>query len=605
MLISREIWQRVSRWNKQASRLGTCRISQLQRLSHLRGNCERQNRSLTCFQNHPTCGFLSGLGCIASYFSRWEFFLGNNCRQHLGFSESRITYPRKASTNVKPPAHFNLNRHRYIEPLLVTLVFGVSAIMWCYAVETPVLLHLFYVPVVLTGALLGRYRARVMSLLCILSSSTIFFMPSLNEGTIQNIPLPTILVFLLWAATLVLIGALVGTLSDGWHSAMAELTAAHKKDVLTDPLTGVANRRAYEFELERRIAEWNRNQTPVSLILLDIDYFKKFNDRYGHQAGDAVLRAVAEVLKQTVREIDLVTRYGGEEFGLVLSDTNVEDTKDVAERVRSLIESARFPFNGLILRLTVSVGFARLRHNEDATSFVQRADAALYSSKESGRNCVHYHDGNTCQQFGQGMATEISDTFRDAQPGTHSSDPYTDETTGLPTQKVFLEELKRRTAERNRYGTQLTVAIVEFVENIEDDTRDKHARKSLLATIAKLASSVLRDTDLIARYDLNSLSILLPATGLENALVPLRRLRENSSNYSDAKYASLNYAVSIGAVEVAADEHPGSVLQRVEEALKAATSAGGDRLYIHEGNGSLPDNQIVSSETALTSDESV
>lgn len=483
---------------------------------------------------------------------------------------------------MKQLANLKLNRYRFLEPLLIATVCGVSALMWCYSVDTPVLLHLFYVPVVLTGSLLGLYRARVMALLCILTS-LIIFVPSLQAESNSDIPLMTLAVFLLWASTLVLIAVIVGNLSDGWRSAMARLTEAHKKDVLTDALTGVANRRAYEFELSRRIADWNRHEKSVSLVLLDIDYFKKFNDRYGHQAGDAVLRAVADVLKQTVRETDLVARYGGEEFALVLSDTTVDETKEIAERVRGLIESARFPFNGLILRLTISVGFAQIRPGEDCTAFIQRADAALYSSKEAGRNCVHFHDGSTCQQFGQGIATELTTSFRDKQAVSTSADPYTDEATGLPSQKVFLEELRRRTAERNRYGTMLSLAIVEFVEDLDESTSDAHARKSLLATISKLASSVLRDTDLISRYDSNSLGILLPATDLDKALVPLRRLRENASNYSDAKYASLSYAVSIGVAEVHVDEHPGSALQRVEAGLKSAISLGGNRVHIHDG----------------------
>lgn len=478
--------------------------------------------------------------------------------------------------------NYSQNRYPLLEMALIALVFGVSALMGYYSVDTPVLLHLFYVPVVLAGALQGRHRARLMALLCILSS-LIIFVPNLNAEAVDGIPLMTLSVFILWAATLVLIGVIVGSLSDRWRTAMAHLTEAHKKDVLTDSLTGVANRRAYEFELARRVADWNRNGSNVSLILLDIDYFKKFNDRYGHQAGDAVLRAVAEVLQNTVRDADLISRYGGEEFAVVLSDTDIEEAKEVAERVRSLIESSRFPFNGLILRLTVSVGFAQIREGEDSTAFVQRADAALYSSKEAGRNCVHYHDGSTCQQFGNGIATEIIETGKTQTESRRSADPYTDEVTGLPTQKVFLEELRRRTAERNRYGTELSLAIVEFNEDLDETLQDAHARKSLLATISKLASSVLRDTDLIARYDSNSLSILLPATDLDNALVPLNRLRANAGQYSDAKYASLSYAVSIGAVEVLKDEHPGSALQRVEAALKLAIGKGGDCLGFHDG----------------------
>ncbi|MEM8945425.1 MAG: diguanylate cyclase [Planctomycetota bacterium] len=480
-------------------------------------------------------------------------------------------------------ANLNQNRYRYLEPTLIALVFGVSALMGYYSVETPVLLHLFYVPVVLTGALQGKHRARLMALLCILSS-LIIFVPNLNANSGQGIPFATVAVFLLWGATLVLIAIIVGSLSDGWRSAMAKLTEAHRKDVLTDSLTGVSNRRAYEFELSRRIAEWKRNETSVSLILVDIDYFKKFNDRYGHQAGDAVLKAVAEVLNNTVRDTDLIARYGGEEFAVVASGTGVDETKEIAERIRSLIESARFPFNGLILRLTVSVGFAQIREGEDATAFVQRADAALYSSKEAGRNCVHFHDGTTCQQFGHGMATQIADSSNQDNNGRGTSDPYTDESTGLPSQKVFLEELRRRTAERNRYGTKLSLAIVEFVEDLDDSAHDAHARKSLLATISKLASSVLRDTDLITRYDSNSLGILLPATELRNALVPLGRMRANAAAYADSKYANLNYAVSIGAVEVLPEEHPGSALQRVEASIKSATEAGGDQVVWHDGN---------------------
>lgn len=456
--------------------------------------------------------------------------------------------------------------------------------MGYYSVETPVLLHLFYVPVVLTGALHGRHRARLMALLCILSS-LIIFVPNLNDESVKEIPLMTLSVFLLWGATLILIGVIVGSLSDGWRSAMTKLTEAHKKDVLTDPLTGVANRRAYEFELARRVAEWNRSGSEVSLVLLDIDYFKKFNDRYGHQAGDTVLRAVAEVLAQTVRDADLIARYGGEEFALVLSGTELKEAKIIAERVRALIESARFPFNGLILRLTVSVGLAQIRAGEDTTAFVQRADAALYSSKEGGRNCVHFHDGSTCQQFGNGLATEITEARKATVSERGTSDPYTDEATGLPTQKVFLEELRRRTAERNRYGTKLSLAIVEFMQDLDETLQDAHARKSLLATISKLASSVLRDTDLIARYDSNSLGVLLPATDLQNALVPLLRLLANSDQYTDVKYASLSYAVSIGAVEVLSDEHPGSALQRVESALRTATSDGGNQLVTHSDEG--------------------
>jgi diguanylate cyclase len=487
---------------------------------------------------------------------------------------------------VKPLTQPNLHQYRFLEPVLTVIVFGVSALMGYYAIDKPILLHLFYVPVVLTASASGRYRGRVMALLCILSS-LIIFLPNLEKSSVAEIPMTTLLVFSLWGCTLVLIGDLVGSLSDRWRSAMAKLTEAHKKDVLTDALTGVANRRAYEFELTRRIANWNRNQASVSLILLDIDYFKKFNDRYGHQAGDAVLKAVANALQQTIREVDLVARYGGEEFAVVLTEASVQETKIIAERIRSLIESSRFPFNGLILRLTVSVGFSQILPEESVEAFIERADAALYSSKEAGRNCVHYHDGQATQQFGQGIATEITATSTLRNSDEATSDPYTDDATGLPTQKVFLEELRRRSAERNRYGSTLSLAIIKFGGNSESSTVAAHARKSLLATISKLTSSVMRDTDLIARYQSNCLGVLMPSTELQNALKPLIRLRTSAANYCNAKYSTLNSSVSIGVVDILPDEQPGAALQRVEAALQVADEQGGNCVYYHNGTACL------------------
>jgi len=208
-----------------------------------------------------------------------------------------------------------LKSHRYLEILLVVSVFGATAAMLSYSVDNPIVLHLFYVPVVLTGFFRGAYRARLMSLLCILTATTVF-LPIFNEAAASGVLLGPVFAFMLWGATLVSIAVMVGTLSDGWRNSMDELRAAHEKDVLTDALTGAANRRAFEYELSRRLAEWNRDQTPLCLVLLDIDHFKKFNDRYGHQAGDAVLEAVAKALGQTVRETDLVARHGGEEFDL-------------------------------------------------------------------------------------------------------------------------------------------------------------------------------------------------------------------------------------------------------------------------------------------------
>lgn len=172
----------------------------------------------------------------------------------------------------------------------------------------------------------------------------------------------------------------------------------HVTEARTDALTGLPNRRAFNDELVRRIAEWQRKKATFCLLLADIDHFKALNDRCGHPAADEVLRGLAEVFKTVLREMDLVARIGGEEFGMVLPSTNYRDAMQAAQRVRAAVAAARFQA-GLeqSLHITVSLGLASVRTGDDSVSILRRADQALYASKRSGRDCGHYHDGETCQ----------------------------------------------------------------------------------------------------------------------------------------------------------------------------------------------------------------
>jgi diguanylate cyclase len=161
----------------------------------------------------------------------------------------------------------------------------------------------------------------------------------------------------------------------------------------TDALTCCYNRRACDDELVRRLAEWHRRQTGFCVALLDVDEFKRLNDRYGHQAGDEVLRGVARVLAGTVREMDLVARYGGEEFAIILPGTELAEAERAATRIRGALADARFAFQRRQLQATVSIGVARVQTTDDAPSLVGRADAALYAAKQAGRDRVWTHDG--------------------------------------------------------------------------------------------------------------------------------------------------------------------------------------------------------------------
>ncbi|HET7784432.1 MAG TPA: diguanylate cyclase [Myxococcales bacterium] len=157
----------------------------------------------------------------------------------------------------------------------------------------------------------------------------------------------------------------------------------------TDGLTGLLNRRTFNSLLEKRLREAQRYGRPLSLLLLDIDHFKKVNDTHGHPAGDAVLRGVAQVAQKQARETDLVARYGGEEMALILPETDARGAWAIAERIRKAVAAAAHATEQGSLRVTLSVGVATWTGGGDSPDdLLQAADKALYRAKEGGRNRV-------------------------------------------------------------------------------------------------------------------------------------------------------------------------------------------------------------------------
>ena len=158
----------------------------------------------------------------------------------------------------------------------------------------------------------------------------------------------------------------------------------------TDSLTGVANRRRFHQALEIECLRSRRNRAPLSVLMVDLDYFKAVNDRYGHPVGDAVLKSVAQRLLQCVRKTDLLARYGGEEFSILLPETGREGSEVIAERVRLAVSQRAFELNGLSISLSVSVGVTSQNElvEADAEILLNEADLALYRAKTAGRNRV-------------------------------------------------------------------------------------------------------------------------------------------------------------------------------------------------------------------------
>jgi len=154
---------------------------------------------------------------------------------------------------------------------------------------------------------------------------------------------------------------------------------------ITDPLTGLLNRSLLQEKLDHMLNQNKRNGSSMTLLSLDLDFFKKINDEYGHEKGDEVLIGVSQYLKERFRGVDLVFRMGGEEFLILLFDTDAEDGFQVANEVRSAIEKLIFSEN---LRITASLGVASLKTDETQDQWLKRCDDKLYESKKNGRNLV-------------------------------------------------------------------------------------------------------------------------------------------------------------------------------------------------------------------------
>lgn len=167
-----------------------------------------------------------------------------------------------------------------------------------------------------------------------------------------------------------------------------KMEAELRRLATTDVLTGVDNRRSFMEKAEHEIRRAQRYGTSFAMIIMDIDFFKSINDKYGHQTGDIVLQQMAQTVKSALRESDIFGRIGGEEFSIILMETEQKTARLTAERIRSLIEKLDINTGKATVRLTVSIGLTFFKEGDDISTLSKRSDKALYSAKRNGRNRV-------------------------------------------------------------------------------------------------------------------------------------------------------------------------------------------------------------------------
>ncbi len=366
----------------------------------------------------------------------------------------------------------------------------------------------------------------------------------------------------------------------------------------TDLLTSLPNRRAFEAELGKTADGANGRRAVSTIFMIDLDHFGRVNSNYGHQGGDVILRQAASRIKQLVRGKDLVARYTGDSFGVLVSESTLHDALPLAERIRKEIESVEFSHGNKPLHITASIGIAQLRINEPYSAAVGQADEALAAARQSGGNLCFRHDGKECYPVSAAFqarenegansptlatmwreASEAEPTHGAARPTGNKAD-----TPVLSGRSLFMANLSRRMADGKRGGPAVSVAIVK-VDQLEALVQrfGPPARGFVNQVLSRLLEAATREMDERCEFEDGVFAILLPGTDEVNALAVAERLGSQVRQCKVRIGADLwDLTASIGIVHSTTAFRVMDLMLSAESAMKRAAKQGGDSICIGE-----------------------
>lgn len=368
----------------------------------------------------------------------------------------------------------------------------------------------------------------------------------------------------------------------------------------TDALTQVANRRAFDYELAQCVADLARDGKPVSLLLLDVDHFKKFNDAHGHQAGDEGLRQVARVLRHCTAETELVARYGGEEFAIIFRGAPLMSVRHAAERIRVTVASTAIRFEGKELHVSVSAGLAELQSNEDEGMFIQRVDEALYASKKAGRNCIHWNDGasnhllrlEALRKQQSGPPDDVSALLGDewqCDDERSEDSPYQEVNALVAPRSAFIDDLIRRMAHFRRDGGPLAMLLIQ-VDRLPQvqEAHGEAAASAMLRVAAQVINANMRDMDHVSRLASDTYAMILPGSRIGGGVQVGSRLRQQIASCRLPRKAGItSMTATIGVVEAVPGDDMRRLLQRARNALQVAIDRGRNQCFALDVNGTM------------------
>jgi diguanylate cyclase len=363
------------------------------------------------------------------------------------------------------------------------------------------------------------------------------------------------------------------------QAAMIEM---HVTEARTDALTKLANRRAFDDEIQQHFELFESQGTPATLLMLDIDYFKKLNDTYGHLVGDEVLKLTADLLAKAVRSGDVVARYGGEEFAVILPQSDAVSVRQIAERLRSTLSQFKPTIDGKTIPVSASAGMAELLPNDSINSWIQRADEALYHAKNNGRNCGYWHDGKSYHQLVVPSAAKPPTKADDAvqkPPVERGREPLSLST--------FNHTLPMLLAENQRTGQSLSVILLR-IDQLDKITElyGVEANRMVYQSIGQMLLSRVGAKCHVAYHGADSFAIILPNTRMDESVVTGLRMRNAITATpikADGKSIDVSTSIGIGDEHSASSRRP--LIDRVKDAVAAASKLGGNQVVASKGEG--------------------
>jgi diguanylate cyclase (GGDEF)-like protein len=342
-----------------------------------------------------------------------------------------------------------------------------------------------------------------------------------------------------------------------------------------------------------------------TLLFVDLDGFARVNTEYGHQGGDLVLRQAAGMIKQLVRGRDMVARFGGDTFAMLLNETTMHDALPMAERLRKLVEGTQFSHGTRPLRVTVSVGIAQLAPDEMCGAVLTRVEEALQAAQQAGGNVCYRHDGQQAHpvssvfrsrhEEAMEQARSLASWWRESalslgvvsdteanQASASETPPPGERDLSLSGRSLFAANLSRRLAEWKRGGASVSVAVLRVDQMAELVGRfGDQGQAFLRQVLGRLLEATTRDMDERCEFEDGLFALLLPGTDEANALAVAERLRTQIRQCKVRMDNDLwGLTASIGVAHCTVADRVMDIMLSAEAAMNAAVQLGGDAVGV-------------------------